>query len=541
MTPYCLIINLDDNFFYFYGKNCVEKFLDFIFEKGNNIIYCHNLNFDGGIILNYLNKNISIKKSLYLNGNIYSFTLLSKGYMVMFKCSSKILPLKLKEIGKIIGEEKKEFDYLEVSDNNFENNYIREKTLEYCKQDVIVTKTFMELILNDFYRFCFDFQIRCFSISSLSLNVFFFLHPKFELFLSTKYDSILRYGNLGGRCEVFGNLRKNENLYHFDFSGMYSHRLLEEYPVGKGVYVKNIKKIDKPGVYCINVYSDLFLPILPFKNKKLFFPNGRFKTVVSHHEVNLFLKNGGKIESIDWGFIYEKEEKIFKKFAEFCIENRKKSSKLNIVWKLLANSFIGRLGMKNELTRTILVNMETFDPLNTDIKSLKIIKNIGIAEIFSFKKNKNKNNVLVPLITTSKARVVWWELAKNVIGSGGRLLYCDTDSIYMAHLDDFEEFCGVKWDKLKDGVFISAKNYGYISNDGKEVIKIKGIKHDNKISFEELKKDFLNQNDINVNFKYWSKKDITIKILDIKKKIRLDSYDKRIFNSTKTDTKSIWL
>jgi DNA polymerase elongation subunit (family B) len=45
-------------------------------------------------------------------------------------------------------------------------------------------------------------------------------------------------------------------------------------------------------------------------------------------------------------------------------------------------------------------------------------------------------NVTYPAIITSKARVKWWLAAKEIEKNGGRLLYCDTDSIFAAFKDN---------------------------------------------------------------------------------------------------------
>jgi hypothetical protein len=46
--------------------------------------------------------------------------------------------------------------------------------------------------------------------------------------------------------------------------------------------------------------------------------------------------------------------------------------------------------------------------------------------------NKTSNNVIYPAIITSKARIVWWTNALEIIKNGGRLLYCDTDSMFVS-------------------------------------------------------------------------------------------------------------
>jgi hypothetical protein len=86
-------------------------------------------------------------------------------------------------------------------------------------------------------------------------------------------------GYYGGRCEVFGNPEKGDFLHHFDFSGMYSNRLNELFPYGEFKIITNPNDTSRPGIYCVSVFSDISLPILPYKDNntfKLLFPNGNF-------------------------------------------------------------------------------------------------------------------------------------------------------------------------------------------------------------------------------------------------------------------------
>lgn len=538
MIPYCLVIWLEGKYKCFYGIDCINNFLSFIFKK-DIIIYCHNLTFDGGIILSSIDETITIKNSIFLWGNIYSFTLYKNGKNIMFKCSSKFLPLKLKDIGKLINENKLDFDYNVVNHNNYMNEDIIKKTIEYCQQDVNITKKFMTIIFENFREYEKNFHTKCFSISKLSISVFLHIYPKNKIFADTEEDSILRYGNYGGRCEVFGNLRQGEKLYHFDFSGMYANRLSEEYPVGKGKLVKNIDFKNQPGIYCVHVISNMYIPILPLRLDKLYFPNGEFETVTSHHELKLFIENGGIIKNIKWGYVYEKEERIYKNFAEFCIRKRKEGKELGLVWKLLVNSFIGRMGMNNSHTKTIIMKEADLNSLKMTVLSAKIINKIAIAEIICINKEKSKGNVIIPLITTSKARVMWWRLANKVMNSGGRILYCDTDSIYMAHKEKISFFCGEYWESLKDGVFVSSKSYMYLKNNNEEITKIKGISNKGEIRFETFKKNFYENKNIETGIKFWSKKNLKISIHDLRKETNLSNYDKRIFNKDKTDSTAI--
>jgi hypothetical protein len=122
------------------------------------------------------------------------------------------------------------------------------------------------------------------SISSLSLEIFKkkFNKLNLETRLEKKNDKVIREAYFGGRCEVFGNAKKDEKIFHFDFTGMYSEVMKENFCFGKIKIKKNVKKINIPGFYEVTLKSEnMDLPVLPFRNSegKLLFPNGRWKGI----------------------------------------------------------------------------------------------------------------------------------------------------------------------------------------------------------------------------------------------------------------------
>jgi hypothetical protein len=101
--------------------------------------------------------------------------------------------------------------------------------------------------------------------------------------ININLDLKIRSAYYGGRCEVFGNKYKDDFVYHYDFSGMYSNRLLEEYPIDDPVEIIDPINITQPGFYYVDIYSSNFeIPILPYRTEnlnKLIFPNGNFSGV----------------------------------------------------------------------------------------------------------------------------------------------------------------------------------------------------------------------------------------------------------------------
>jgi hypothetical protein len=105
---------------------------------------------------------------------------------------------------------------------------------------------------------------------------------------------------------------------------------------------------------------------------------------------------------------------------------------------------------------------------------------------------------------------------KNIDENIFKLLYTDTDSLHIIIYDrkkfdelfpnligsDLGQFKIEK--KLKEGIYLSPKVYGGITEHGQEFSKIKGYK--NKISFEELKSLLVKDCTLEIKQELWFKK-----------------------------------
>lgn len=561
LVPYCISTMYNSKTKTFLGDGCIGRWLDWVFRfcKTGTTFYAHNLNFDGSVILNNLNSVISLYGKITLfNGNLYGFTIKKNEVLLSFKCSARLIPLSLNEISNIFETKKKLI--LDYSINKFPDNDDIIKVNEiitYCERDVEITNNFILklcLSLNICGLSGFGLISRSYSLSGVALFIFknFFNDFKINLLLEDKLDSLCRPGYYGGRCEVFGNPIKNDFIYHFDFSGMYSNRLTEDYPCGNLFINNNPTDINTPGIYCVNVYSDIKLPILPYrepKTGKLLFPNGEFSGVYSWEELMLFLENGGVIKKIKWGLQFSEIKPIFKNFAENCIKYRKNDKISKIVWKLIPNSFIGRLGLRRSNEETKIIKENQYDPTTLDVISDRKIGNFWLVRI---KKIDNEvkitnGNVIYALFVTAKARILWWNSAVTVEKNGGRLLYCDTDSIFASFRRNVigETHGNVFWDpnnketEIEDACFASCKMYSIKYKD-KNATKIKGVSRVNtSITFNEFKEYFYSKKLIKFSDTQFRKNFINMQIIETSKIIDFRCYDKRIFNVEKTHTDPI--
>jgi len=565
-----MIINNKEVVFYKEKEeDLIMSIMDYFEEKETKeIIYVHNLTFDGLLIIESITKKKKIKfDAVLFRSSIYELEIWTNKFKVKLKCSLKLFPLPLKKIGKLIGieYEKIEFPHDFVNENNY-NNFIgihpkdkniinwnlKESCIEYCIRDCNIVKKMLEKIYEEKL---IKEELKSRSISGLSLEVFKnkFNYKNLETKLNKKYDKIIREAYFGGRCEVFGNAKKEEMIFHFDFTGMYSEIMKEEFWFGKIKIDENIKeeKIKEPGFYEITLVSkEMEIPILPYRNEegKLLFPNGRWKGTYWYEEINLFLEEGGIVEKIHKKITFEKKEKPFLEFVEYFSKLRRKSNMDNIFWKLFVNSIYGRMGMSENLEKTEIISKKRYKKIEKKKKIIKeiMLNNAMIVTYIDDRKEKEiESNVSIAATITSKARIKLFKAYKSVIKEGGRLLYSDTDSIFAAYERNVigEKHGEVLWDKNKKdtkvekALFAIPKGYAIKLKD-KSIIKIKGFSKDS-ISYDEFEKTFKEKKELIKTEIHLEKITFQLKFREIEKTIILHNYDKRIFNNDKTETKPL--
>lgn len=403
------------------------------------------------------------------------------------------------------------------------------------------------------------------SISSIALEIFkknFNVHNiKFNSKIED--DNALRPAFFGGRCEVFGNPYSSlENIYYFDFPNMYAEIMKENFPIGELEKLDQVLNISRDGFYYCIVESDSEIPILPHRTtnlpsedevmhseimqEELVFTNGRFEGLYSQEELKFFEENGGKIISIKYAYLFKTivSTPIFKLFVSELIEFREFGNRK--LWKSLLVAFFGRIGIKPIETSILLANSENYKEITSN---LNVIRETWINKFclleHKIPQQEPKALVWYTAIIAARARIKLYKNFTAIKLAGGRLLYCDTDSIYAAfpkkQLIFGKKHGDIFWDpnnpktRIDDAVFASVRTYSCRREKEWETI-ITSIPR-NKISFDEFKKNFYETDAIfyPVTVNRWD----IFKHRDwqFEKYIRFNSYKKRKFNEDKKQTK----
>jgi hypothetical protein len=192
-----------------------------------------------------------------------------------------------------------------------------------------------------------------------------------------------------------------------------------------------------------------------------------------------------------------------------------KSKLENTMYKLLMNSLYGRFAMEPNFNNTKVIIKEDFEYYNLlfNIKNkyknatiinysfsdemiasnLRFLKKncifeladiIKIDKIANEHKSKSSNtNIAIQISSaiSSYARIKLLKSMYKQIKNGGQIYYYDTDSIFtdkklpkiMTHPLELGKF-KLEY-KIKEGIFLSPKNYGIIKEDFSEIIKFKGL------------------------------------------------------------------
>lgn len=380
------------------------------------------------------------------------------------------------------------------------------------------------------------FSKNTYTCGSIALKYYIQKWNKINLRLKLEHRNIIRNAYVGGRTEVFGNSRPHEKILHFDFPGMYQQCMLEKLPYGNFEFTVT-NSIIGPGFYFIKAEFTDELPVLPSKEEKLFFKEGYIEGWFWYEEIELFQQTSKIIYlEILHGIVTNDYSSILFEFINNLSEIKKAGGIKKELGKLLINSFYGRLGMDEELC---LMNL-TLD--NFGLKTYGILN-----DYFLIKKKIKKNpkaNVAIAAAITAKARIKLYKGFLEVIKNNGRVLYCDTDSIFAAFpkdknvenkkLGEIIFNTAIPGTCIKDAVFIKPKTYGLVF-ENHEIVKIKGI-NTNTILFENLKKKFYKNEPLVALSTHFYKKNLEINILQVKKDVQLRNYDKRIWSNDLTST-----
>ena len=383
--------------------------------------------YDLNFVFDYLRGRSDAKVSFYCSGSMVLAMDIRKGDCHARLCDSfRLLPAALRDLTIAFDVKHKKTKY------DFEDMAYGQELLEYNEQDC---RGLYEVI-EKFYE---ETGTMSETFASHSLKVWRKDYLKQTIW--KPHDSVSDFVRLsyhGGRVEVFK--RQADHLMCYDVNSMYPYVMCEDLPVE---YVGESRRLrdDYFGFVAAEVIvPETYIPILPVRQEKLFFPVGRLKAVWTNQELLVAENLGCKIQRITKG-VYFKTAPILREFVSKLYQLKKTAGEpTRTIAKYLLNSFYGKFG------QAPVKRMYTTE-FDAPAKAWPIVHPDGTPSGFAYHERTSNAAYLLPHISsavTSKARL---HLLSKL---NEHIYYCDTDSVFTTDVMPTSKELG-EWSLVGEG------------------------------------------------------------------------------------------
>ena len=276
----------------------------------------------------------------------------------------------------------------------------------------------------------------------------------------------IRRGYYGGRVEVFRP--RGEGVSYYDINSSYPRAMLEDMPGGEVRQFGPTKGVDAFAkfehsaigfVECtVDIPDACYLPPLPHRDErtgKLLFPVGRFSGVWSWAELRLLFNPlvQGTILNVKRSVWFERKN-LFFDFVKELYAYRDKTDPhyeegLALLSKLMMNALYGKFGMNEDRKEILVLGPGEHPPEGATFPRLENGDDDVTSQVCYVEKRVSPPYI-IPQISaqiTALARVRLWHFMADVLRQGGRLYYCDTDSL-ITDLDNLR--CSSELGELKN-------------------------------------------------------------------------------------------
>ena len=425
--------------------NSIETFFNWISKRKNDILYFHNLKFDGEFIIWHLltngyrhvqAKNLSEDKTFKTlisdTGQFYSMEIMFDAkakYKIRIYDSLKLLPMPVEKIAKSfkLDCQKLEIDYKE---NRPVGHELTEQESKYIENDcLIVAKALNQFFEQGYSKMTIGSNALADFKTTMSKSTFKADFPE------CLYDSFIRAAYKGGFTYLkpeYADKDLGEGIV-LDVNSLYPSVMYNnKYPVGEGKYYRGQYKPDKnyplyvQSIRCMFYLKEEHLPTIQVKHSFSFqateyltTSNGEVVNLtLTSVDLELFLDNY-YVEELDYidGWKFQCAGGIFKQYIDKWSANKIQAKKdgnggLYTISKLFLNSLYGKFA-----TRLTAINK---------------IPQLDEDEIthYAIQQPEEKKGVYIPVgvFVTAYARNVTIRSAQKVYD---RFIYADTDSLHL--------------------------------------------------------------------------------------------------------------
>lgn len=500
------IVN-DKETFIFWDK---ERMINFILgskKVRNSIFFATNLGFD---FLGLFGESFELLSNFYYVIRGSDFILINyKGNHIKFYDTMNFFKCSVYRLGKILGIGKLEKPKClgkYVLPNSNDGRILE----EYNIQDSKISFEFAKFLQDSFIDIGTNIKS---TIASTSMNLFknkylncWIEQPPKEILLKQFYSYY------GGRTEAFYRGVITGKKYYYDVNSLYPNEMRKRLYPNPNTLKEGINLLKEGFTLCVCTCPKyLFYPLLPLKiDFKLLFPVGTFTGWYNNNELRKAIELGYKIKPLE-GYHFTSRFNPFVDFIDDIYKKRlaNKNTPFELIYKLLLTSLYGKFAQRIEQQELYFVNdqkskdeVNKFIEINNllikngfkprykiDTPDNRIIEIDGISVTCprlyyvvdtEIKKYPKFINPILSSYITSYARLKLYRVFEEILSKGGKVYYCDTDSV----ITDIKLKIGEDLGELKEeleinnGIIVKPKFYyleGVFKDKKKEFIKSKGL------------------------------------------------------------------
>jgi DNA polymerase type B, organellar and viral len=438
-------------------NNLWKEYFDYIINKGDVLIFAHNLgNFDGYYLyrglLNHFDP-IIVQCLIDDNKTFISITLNINNMKIVWKDSIRIFPMSLDKLCKLFNIEGKltKYDPRFNELSLFNNSRVWGVFKNYALQDAIVLFKALFLAQNYYYS---DFKVditTIFSSPTLSLKIFRYKILSLSIPILTKdVDEFVRLGYYGGGTDLYKAYATN--LKYYDVNSLYPHAMNNPMPHKLIRFHKNMDNINLDNFFGyieveVTCPTSMMRPVLPFKFEgNTIYPVGTWTAIYFSEELKAVQPLGYEFRLIQ-GYEFSKAN-IFNSYVDHFFNIKRNSvGTQKAIAKLHLNGLYGYFGRRQDLIETVNVRnnnlhnyfatriIKDIMKINEDYSTLLLSANINHNALRKLNivcesniKATNRlvmSNVAIAAAVTSYARIhmIYYKLLPGTV-------YSDTDSIF---------------------------------------------------------------------------------------------------------------
>lgn len=354
--------------------------------------------------------------------------------------------------------------------------------VEYCRRDTEITYKFVEKMLGYYQTLGVDASS---TIGSTTLKLFRtkYHFKKFEEFDETEIE-FMREAARGGRVEIFDTNPVWGRIRYFDFNSLYPSQMLKPVPRLGSRYFTKVPHVDHcEGIADVTLRTpkSMAIPYLgTIREGKFIFPLGTWRGRYTYFELREAAKLGYTFRVHTALEFAGRPQPTMRNFVLELYERRKLANEsgdklLAETLKYLMNNLFGKWNQGNENTSVLpfvpgrLKPGDVYSPKNPEAILRKI--KTGYPP---------HTNVIWAAYITAYARDALWKALSKVNKRGGRLIYCDTDSIIFDSTKSIFSNSTELGELKSEGEFCFAhfkqpKMYKLISKQDEAHYKTKGV------------------------------------------------------------------